>query len=224
MALKLEIQSVVRHRVPEVDDELAQKIGLSGVEEIRSMLRERLEGLVRERKEEITRDMVHARLLDKIELDMPESLVERADQRQRARMLVRLLRSGVPRDEAEQRVALAAQTSRQTATGSLKVQFILRQIAEQETILVTESEVDSQIRAFALRQGWRENRARDYLEEQGMVRALRDDMRESKTLDFLIENADVREIPVEEFREKYGAPQPGAEPQEAGTEPEPGEE
>ncbi len=155
---------------------------------------------------------------------MPESLVERADQRQQARMLVRLLRSGVARDEAEQRVAQAAQGSRRAATGSLKADFILRQIAEREKILVTESEVDSQIRAFAGRQGWRENRARDYLEEQGMVRALRDDMRESKTLDFLIENAEVREIPVEEFQQKYGAPQPGAEQQEAGPESEPGEE
>jgi FKBP-type peptidyl-prolyl cis-trans isomerase (trigger factor) len=161
--------------------------------------------------------MVKQRLLDNVELEMPESLVERADQRQQARMLVRLLRSGVPRDEAEQRVAQTAQGSRQVVTGSLKADFILRQIAEQETILVTESEVDSQIRAFAGRQGWRENRARDYLEEQGMLRTLRDDMRESKTLDFLIENAEVQEIPVEQFQEKYGAPQ-------AGPEQEPGEE
>jgi FKBP-type peptidyl-prolyl cis-trans isomerase (trigger factor) len=90
----------------------------------------------------------------------------------------------------------------------LKAAYVLRKIAEKERIIVTESEVDSQIRAFAARQGWREERARSYMEERGMVRALRDDMRESKATDFLVENAEVTEIPPEEFAKRHGAEGP----------------
>jgi hypothetical protein len=64
--------------------------------------------------------------------------------------------------------------------------------------------VDDQVRSFASRQGWREERARSYMEQRGMIRALRDDMRQGKTEDFLVEHGHIKEIPPEEFSRRYG--------------------
>ncbi len=93
--------------------------------------------------------------------------------------------------------------TRAGVTRRLKASYVLRKVAEKERILVTESEVQEQVRAFASRQGWREERANSYMEERGMLRSLRDDMRESKTLDFLAENAEVEEISPEEFSKRH---------------------
>jgi FKBP-type peptidyl-prolyl cis-trans isomerase (trigger factor) len=109
----------------------------------------------------------------------------------------------VQRQEAERLAAEHAAQSRANVERSLRATYLLRKIAEKERIIVTETEVDSQIRAFASRQGWREERARSYMEERGMLRALRDDIRESKTEDFLVQHAHIKEIPPEEFAKKH---------------------
>ncbi len=205
--LKLTIEQAARRKVPEVDDVLASKIGLSSVDEIQQMVRERLERGLQERKDEIAREMVLDRLLERAPVELPPALVERAAEREQTRRLVRMLRLGVPRQEAERVAVEQAGRTREAVARGLRGQYLMQQIAEKERILVTESEVDSQIRGFASRQGWREERARSYMEERGMVRALREDMRESKTMDFLIENAAVEEIAPEEFQRRHGAEQ-----------------
>jgi trigger factor len=203
-ALQVKITRVMRTRVPELDDDLARRLGLSSVDEIREMIRERLDGVIRARKAEITRQMLRRRLRENIRFELPPALVDRASEEQQARMLVRLLRSGVPRDEAEKRAEESSELTRQAVERALRASLILRGIAEEEKIVVTEAEVDAQVRTFASRQGLREARARAYLEERGVVRSLRDDLREEKTLEFLLEGSQVTEIPPEEFGRRYG--------------------
>ncbi len=215
--VRLNLSRVMRRRVPELDDDLARKIGLSSAGEIEPLVRERLESSLSERRDDIARQMLVNQLLDKVDCELPPSLVERALEEYQIRTLVRLLRQGVPRHEAERRAVDRPHETQEQIRRRLKARYLLRLIAEKERILVTESEVDSQIRAFAARQGWREERARTYMEERGMVRALRDDMRESKTIDSLMESADVAEIPSDEFLRRHGGAVEPAEQQAAPT-------
>jgi trigger factor len=206
LKLRVELKRVMRRRVPELDDDLAKKIGLSSAAEIEPLVRERLEASLKERKEQVTREAVTDEIIRAIECPMPTSLTDRAAERENLRLLVRLLRMGVPRQEAERQAGSDRERRRDAVERRLKASYLLRKVAEKERIVVTETEVDSQVRGFASRQGWREERARGYLEERGMVRELRDDMRESKTLDFLIENARIKEVPTDEFARRHGQP------------------
>ena len=205
VALKLTLKNVVRRHVPAVDDELAKKLGLKDLAEIEGLVRERLQAAVAERKTEMTRHLLVDRLLEKVSFDLPASLVDRAAEQEQARNLVRMLRMGVAREDAERRAADTSGRTREGVIRRLKSAYVLRKVAEKERVLVTESEVESQVRAFAARQGWRQERAAGYLEERGMLRSLRDDMRESKTLDLMVQNAHVKEISPEEFSKRHGA-------------------
>ena len=201
--LRLALKQVTRRRVPELDDELARKVGLSSAKEFEPLVRERLEKALVERKAEIARTLLVDRLLENRPCDLPPSLIERAAEEEQVRRLVRMLRMGVARQEAERLSAERAAQTRDSVERALKAAYLLRKVAEKERIVVTESEVDGQVRSFASRQGWREERAREYLEGRGMVRALRDDMRESKTVDFLVQQGRVSEIPAEEFARRH---------------------
>jgi trigger factor len=216
--LSLALGQVTRRKVPELDDELAKKIGLSSAAEIEPIVRERLENALAQRKDELAHQMAVRRLVEGVECEMPPSLVERAAEQEQTRQLVRLLRVGVPRQEAERAAMEGAGRTREGVQRRLKASYLLRKVAEKERILITESEVDSQIRGFASRQGWREERARSYMEERGMLRSLRDDMRESKTADFLVENAVMKDIPPDEFAERYGEGRGPEGPEEASGE------
>jgi len=210
--LRLQLQRVTRRKVPDLDEEFARKVGLGSVKEVESLVRERLQQAVADRKGQITRQMLVGRLLENLPCEMPPTLIDRAAEEEQLRRLVRLLRMGVQRQEAERLAAEHAAQNRANVERSLKSTYLLRKIAEKERIVVTETEVDNQIRAFASRQGWREERARSYMEERGMVRALRDDMRESKTEDFLVQHGHVKEISAEEFARKHGHPEVTATP------------
>jgi trigger factor len=217
VTLKLVLQNVVRRHVPAVDDGLAKKLGLENAAEIEQIVRQRLEAALAERKSELTRHLLVDELLKRVSFDLPESLLTRAFEQEHVRALVRMLRAGVPRDEAERVAADQSGRTREGVTRRLKASYVLRKVAEQERILVTESEVQEQVRTFAGRQGWREERAATYLEERGMLRSLRDDMRESKTLDFLAEHAHVTEISPEEFSRRHAETHAGEEaPAEGG--------
>ncbi len=209
--VRLNLSRVMRRHIPELDDDLAEKIGLSSASEIEPLVRERLQSSLSDQREDIARQMLVNQLLKNVDCELPASLVERAVEEHRIRTLVRLLRQGVPRHEAERRALDRPHETQEQIQRRLKARYLLRKIAEGERILVTESEVDSQIRAFATRQSWREERARSYMEERGMVRALRDDMRENKTIDFLMENAHVEEISSDEFLKRYGGQDQGQE-------------
>ncbi len=204
VTLKVTVENAVRRRIPEIDDELATKIGLESVEEIEEMVRERLSSALQEERESVTHHMIVDAILERLDLEMPASLISRAEREQQTRNLIRMLRSGVPREQAEQRASQQADETREGIVRALKREYILRKIAEKERILVTESEVDSQIRAFAARQGWREEKAEAYLEERGMLRSLRADMREAKTLEFLVEKAQIEEVSAQEFQKRHG--------------------
>ncbi len=207
----LKLESATRRKVPELDEDLAKKLGMSSLEELDGMVRERLERNLEERKQEITRSLVVDQLLDNVPLNLPDSLVERAAGEEQVRTVVSLLRRGVPRDVAEKHAAETADQSRDAVARRIKASFLMRKIAEKERIFVTEDEVANQVRTFASRQGWREERAWSYLEERGMLRSLRADMREAETVQMLLDNADVNEISPEEFDRRHG----GTEDEEA---------
>ncbi len=216
--LRLILKQATRRNIPEIDDELAKKIGMESVDEIRSAVSERLEAALKEQKERMSRDGVVRALLEKVECPMPESLIENASEEEQVRGLVRMLRSGVARQDAERAAEANADRTRDAVQGRLKATFLLRKVAEAEGIYVTESEVDAQTRAFAAQQGWREEKAEAYMEKRGMARALRDDMREAKTLDFLLEHAEIEEVPPEQFAPAPPQEETETEPEESGEE------
>lgn len=205
--LRLKILNVYRVKIPEISDELAQKIGLENAEDIRTMVRKGLEKDIEARKRQVAEYVLLSEILDAVPFQMPPSLVAGAAQDRIGRSVVQQIRSGVPRQEAERRAEDQAERSREEAERDLKITYLLKTIADQERIYVEESEVQEQIRAIAARQKWTEQKAQRYLEEQDMQRSLREEMREAKTRKLLMDEAKIEEIDPEEFEswfaEKY---------------------
>jgi trigger factor len=201
------VETIMRRQVPELNDELAEQIGMENADQVRDYLREQVENALEEQREELQQDLIVSALLEKFDFEMPESLVERQTVQAQSRQLVNLLRQGVPREEAEQYVTQNPHERRESVKRGLQANFLLSKIARQEKVFVTESDVQAQVRQFAAQQGWREERAQEYLEERGMLSSFRADMREERTMEMLIEKAEITTLSDDEWREKYGAPE-----------------
>lgn len=209
--IKATISGVHRLNIPEINDELAEKIGLQSADEVRSVVRDRLEKRLESQKKEAGEQAVLDAVLERVEMEMPPSLVERAARDEQRKIMVRALRTGVSRDRAEELVQDTASRSRRAAVRQLKMAYLLKRIAEAERIVVLDTEEQEQLRALAARQGWTERRAQRYMEDNDLMGSLREQVREEKTLRFVVENAELKEIDVEEFtrrmREKAAAEQ-----------------
>jgi len=211
--INVKIRNVFRLNMPELNDELAKKLGLQSADEIHSMVRERLEKRLAAEKQEAVEYAVLDAVLDNVEMEMPASLVEKATQDQQRRVLVRALRMGTSRAEADELIERTEPQTREAAVRRLKGSYVLKKIAEKQRIVVLDTEEQEQVRALAARQGWTERRAERYMEDNDLMSALRAEVREDKTLKFIIENARLKEIDAAEFsrriREKrQPAPQP----------------
>ncbi len=196
--LELDIEKAYRISTPAIDDELAGKLGLENADEIREVVRSQVETDFERRRNEAIRSKLLSALLDRIELQLPESLVGQAAEENRRRAALDMWREG--RDLEEVRKELAEEDLfEKEAERSLKVEFILKEIGELERIYVSEDEVDAHIRALAARRGMDEQRARRVLEKQDMLDSLRRDLRRGKIIDMLLENARINEV---EWNEK----------------------
>ncbi|MFP4176202.1 MAG: trigger factor [Planctomycetota bacterium] len=207
VTLQIDIQSVYRREVPEIDQELAEQIGMESVDELRDHLRERIEQEIENQNERMTREILLEALQERFDLQMPPSLVGDATQDMLRQMMIRAMREGNSRQEAEQMARSNAQMSRARAERNLKINYILRQIAENERIYALDGEVQEQIKALASRQDWSVERTERYLEENDMMSDLRWDLREEKVIDFLKDNATIKPVSPEEYQEKLQSEQ-----------------
>jgi trigger factor len=201
--LQLEIAGITRRTIPELDAAFAERLGFESVAEVEGTLTERIQASAEKATEDARRDVILGALLAKVECEMPDGLVGKATQDEQMRRLMRMLRSGMPRAQAEQAALEQAHGTREVVRRRLQSTFLLRKIAEAEKVLITESDVDEQIRVFASEQNWQPDRARRYLEERDLVRSMRDDMREEATLDLLIKKAEITEVTPEEYGAKF---------------------
>ncbi len=200
--LVVEIEEVYRRESPEINDELAETMNMDSVDELREFIADRLERNVEEQEQNITRQMLTDKLLEQVDMEMPDALVQKATQDEMQRLLTRALREGQSREEAEQFARSQAHRSREMAKRNLKSTFLLRQIADKERIYVLDDEVQEQVRALAGRQDWSVEQARKYLEKNDMMSSLRSDLRSEKTVEHLLEHANVTKVSPEEFSQE----------------------
>ena len=110
---------------------------------------------------------------------------------QKARVRSQLMYSGVAEEDLDKLVDQRAGDSREAAIRTTKLNFIYRQIAEQEKIFVTEDELTQRVQAIALNYRRSADEVYAELEERGQIDGLRRQMREERARDFLVEQAEV---------------------------------
>ena len=201
--IEVTVSAIYREVVPEIDEEFTEEYGLPSPDEIEESIRENLEQQVQQQKDSIREEMLMDALLEKVDFKLPDTLVDRATQEQQRRVMLNALQRGQSMDQAQQMAAQSAGRSREMAVRNLKTSYLMSEISEQERIYVTESEVREQVRSLASRRGWDYEQAEQYLEQNDMMDSMRSNMRENKVMEFLLENAEIREIPPEEWEERY---------------------
>jgi trigger factor len=214
------VKDVKARRLPEVDDEFAKTASeFDTIQQLRDDLRERLTEVKEREAGAALRDLVLEAMIDKVDVDLPQSLIdEETDHRiHHARDRAERMGVGLEKmleiqgwDEARLR-----EDSREHAIRAIKSDLVLEGIARNASLEVTAEEIGAEIAVLAQAYGREPKAVAKDLERSGQVVTLAGDIIRTKALDLLVERADV------DTEQPEDAPPEDAKPEEAKEEANP---
>lgn len=191
------VKEVKGKRLPDVDDEFAKTASeFDTLDELRASLREQL-GRNKERNADAAvRDRVLQALVDRTEVDLPDTLVDEETEHRVTHARERAEQIGMTLDQL-----LEAQgfdeprfrsDAREHAVRAITADLVLESVARSEDIQVTTEELGREIAGLAAALGRDAKDVAKSLDRSGQVVALAGDIIRSKALDVLVEHAHVK--------------------------------
>jgi len=190
----VEVQEVRERQLPEMDEAFFKAQQVKDLEE----LKERVSGMVKgrksqEREADLRRQLAEA-LSASVEFTLPESLIEQETNNAMRQVVGDNARRGVSQEDMEANKEQIHASSVQTATSRVKLQLILQQIAEKESIEVSQEDLSR----FVLNQAYQSGQKPDALvkelrKNQDQLQAAQQSVLFDKTLEFLVAEAKVSE-------------------------------
>ena len=175
-----------------VDDVLAAKLipGKTLVE-LRQMIEHDVEHAKEHDVERAKESQIMKYLHERIQFDLPSSLLKNETRRALGELVQRNRARGVPDEMLKDKEKELIQGAASLAAPRLKTNFILHRIAEREKIEVSREDVDRRIREEAARYDVSVEKMRKELEQHDGLNTLAEQILLGKTLDFLKGNVTI---------------------------------
>jgi trigger factor len=190
------VRSVKVKDLPELDDDFAQSASeFNTVGELRSNTRKQMETMRKAGQAGQARDRAIEALLTRIDMPLPENLVEHEIEHRRESLQRDLDQAGLTLEGyAESRQLSPADIEKEVADEvrrSVKARFILDQFAEQEDLTVEQDEIGQYITQLAYQSGVSPDQFARQLTSSGQLAAVVSDVLRSKAADLLAERVKI---------------------------------
>jgi trigger factor len=190
------VESVKVKELPELDDEFAQSASeFDTVGELRAGTRAQLEGVRRAGQAGQARERAMDALLSRIDIPLPEDLIDREIESRQESFADRLARSGNTMEEYLEAANLTAEQLddqfAEDARRSVKAGFVLDKLATQEEIGVDQTELAAYLTEQAYRIGVSPDRLAQELSDRGQLGSVAADVLRGKALALIAERAAV---------------------------------
>jgi trigger factor len=182
---EITVNSVKEKRVPEMGDEWAKDLGeYDSLAALTLKVRQELERVKQEEARRETGEEAVKGLVEKLQLELPESLVD-----EEAVSILRNWASQLPADLPHTQVEELREKAREKARENLKTSLLLQKIARQEKLGVGDEEIEEEIKALARRNNVPLAQLVERFNQEGKREDLRNNLLLRKAIDFLIDNA-----------------------------------
>jgi len=184
----------LRTRVlPKLDDEFLKRFGVESEDALRARVRTDLAEAAEARETNRLKSEASRFLLDKTDMDLPESIVERETSGLIRDVLTRAAQQGGSREMLEQHRDEILGSASQSARDRVKLSYIIERIAEEEKIEVTDEDVERRLAVMSQRYGMTVERFRPELEKRDEgLQNLRTEVRGDKVMDLILESAKIK--------------------------------
>jgi trigger factor len=194
VTFEVQVTGVRVKKLPEMDDSFAKQFGdVSGVDELKTKVRERLVAEGEEHSRHQAEEALRKALAERNPFDVPATLVKRQTFAMMQDTLQRLASQGVDLKKMNMNVDKMSERFAPNAERMVRVGLLIDAIARKENIEASFSEIDAEMKAMAEAQGMEYGKVREMYSSEERMDALRDRLLERKVLDFMMKNAEVTE-------------------------------
>jgi len=214
----VEVKSVKERELPPLDDDFAQTASeFDSLDELRTDIRGRVENMKKVQQGVQARDRVLEKLLDSLDLPLPEGVVKAEIDARNHSLGHQLEQAGMSKADF---FAAEGQTEDEFDAELLKstrdamtAQFVLEKIVEKEQLSVNEQELTEHLVRTAARYGMSPDQFVQQVVQAGQVPMLVSEVVRGKALALVLERAKVsdesgREVDLEAWREDAPADEP----------------
>ena len=191
----VEIVQVKEKALPELNDTLATSYGAENLEKLREGVRRDLQNELEFKQRRSVRNQIVRWLLDKVQFELPESVVL-SETRNVVYDIVRENQErGVPKEAINEQKDEIYNVASNSAKERVRASFMLGRIAEREKIRVTDEELSQRIVHLAHQNQIKPEKLVKQLRERNGLGQIHEQILTAKVLDFLQLNAKVEEVP-----------------------------
>jgi trigger factor len=190
----LTVKDIKRLKPAELNQDFFTRCGVANKEELRKMLRERLQHRIENQAKSEMADQIYKYLLDNTKIDLPDQVAAEQAVAVLRRQYINLMMQGVQREQIDEHIEQLKASSEEQAKQQLKVFFIMDKIAQNFKIETTDEEINGHIAEMAMQRKLRPERMKEEMQREGSLEQFKLQVREQKVIAKLLESANVTEV------------------------------
>ncbi len=212
--MDVQLNVVKEYALPEVDEDLAAKVGAESVQDMRDKLSENMAKYQENMEKSRAQQQLLDQLSSRVEVSIPPSMLESQLNYLLERKREQMEQQGKNLEALGSEEELREQF-RPEAEENVKKQLILLKIASKEELTVSDQEVERQVQRLAQENGQDPQQLKQYYEQNNLMYALRDSLLADKAMEQLYQYAQVEKVDsLAEDEAEDSATEPESEPEQ----------
>lgn len=192
---ELEVFEVREKKLPEMNEGFFKEMGVKDLEEMKKNIRASLESRAKEDQENTKRQQLSDALVETSNFPLPESLLQSESQNLLQEIVDENQRRGVKDEEIKKHEKEMITGAKEAATKRVKLRLVLRVIANEEKIEVTQEDLQRYVMSEAMRQQTSpEKIIKEMTQDRERMSNLQQALRLSKAMKVVLDSAKVEEV------------------------------
>ncbi|MEM7726244.1 MAG: trigger factor [Cyanobacteria bacterium P01_A01_bin.45] len=193
------LKELKEKELPTLDDDFAKEASeFETLEELQNSLRERFQKEAEEKTKSNKQEALLDKLLEKIEVDLPQTMIQQEVDAMLTQTAIRLSQQGVDVKKlfTKELIPQLREQSKDEAVQRIKRSLMLQEIAERESIKVSDSEIESRVKELT------QEYSDSDIDPEKAHSVVENELLTEKIIDWLLDNSSVELVPEGTIKEQ----------------------
>jgi len=192
----VEVVEVKEKKVPALDEEFAKSYGAENLEKLREGVRADLQRELNTKQSRLIRHQVTQNLLDKVQCDLPDSLVEEETRNIVYGIVSENQQRGIAKEAIDAEKEQIYASANATAKQRVKATFIFQRVAEKEGVRVEQVEIVRRLQDLAAQFKVPLDKLVKDFEKSGRIAEIYNQLLSEKVIDLLVQFARIQDVSI----------------------------
>jgi trigger factor len=189
----VELVEAKEKKIPAIDDEFAKLFGAANVEKLREGVRADLQNELNNKQSRLIRNQVAQNILDRVQIPLPDSLVEQETRSIVYGMVQERAQQGVPKEVIDAQKEQIYGMAKATAEQRIKAAFIFQKVAEKEGVRVEQMDLLHRLQELAAQYKMPVDKLHKDLQKSGRLEDVAEQILNEKVVDLLVQFARIED-------------------------------